>query len=141
MAIQPAPGYNIQWRRDGLLIIQEREQYLTDSITCLESNIAVINRLCAFYTNLVGDPAWPQDYVELARRSVREFVAQLGEFVYDLEMQLKRATLALQVAKDRKDIVSFFPRNFILLPFSLPALSFPYCSLRISLPHGITCTH
>jgi len=82
-----------------------------------------MNRLCTFCINFVEDPAWPQGYAGLAIHSVREFVSQLGEYVYDLEMQLKRASLALRVAKDRKEIVSSFPllssslRSFLFTSF------------------------
>lgn len=108
VAIQPTHGHSVQWEKDGLLIIQEREQYLTDSITCLESNIAVMKRLGTFYSGLVEDPAWPQSIATSTQRSVKDFVAKLDEYIYDLGMQLKRATLALQVAKDRKEIVSIW---------------------------------
>jgi hypothetical protein len=97
---------DVTWERDGLLYIQEREQYLTDSITCVESNIAVMKRLGTFYKDLVEDPSWPKSEVEAAKMNVKEFVAQLDEYMYDLEMQLKRANQALRLAKDRKDIVS-----------------------------------
>ncbi|KAK1751005.1 hypothetical protein QBC47DRAFT_351783 [Echria macrotheca] len=96
---------DVTWERDGLLYIQEREQYLTDSITCVESNIAVMKRLGTFYTDLVEDPSWPKSEVLAAKTNVKEFVAQLDEYMYDLEMQLKRANQALRLAKDRKDIL------------------------------------
>ncbi|KAK5659158.1 hypothetical protein OQA88_1248 [Cercophora sp. LCS_1] len=103
--IQASAENGVRWDRDGLIIVQDREQYLTDTITCLESNIAVMKRLGTFYTALVEDPAWPQADAAAAKWSVKEFVSQLDEYIYDISMQLKRANLALQIAKDRKEIL------------------------------------
>src|SRR6188474_1101472 len=100
------PDHLVQWDKNGMLVIQGRVEHLTDTITCVESNIAVMKRLQSFYADLVDDPAWPQNDILAYRRIVREFSSQLDEHIYDLSMQLKRATLALQIAKDRKEIVS-----------------------------------
>src|ERR1051325_10554986 len=106
--------YPIRWNKDGLLIIQEREDYLTDTTTCLESNLAIFRRLVQFYTSLVRDPLdqWSKKDMAEARRMVRDFASELDEHAYDVEMQLKRATLALKVAKERKEIVC--GRRFLL---------------------------
>ncbi|KAK0729526.1 hypothetical protein B0H67DRAFT_559020 [Lasiosphaeris hirsuta] len=98
--VGPGP---VEWDQSGLMVIQERERYLTNTITCLESNIAVMSRLKSFYTSLIEDPAWPQSDVAAVGRAVGEFAVQLDEYVYDISGQLKRANLALQTAKDRKE--------------------------------------
>jgi hypothetical protein len=68
-----------------------------------------MNRLQSFYKDLVDSPAWPQNEISEYTWAVRDFASQLGEHIYDLSMQLKRANIALQIGKDRKEIVSGTP--------------------------------
>lgn len=89
-----------------MLVIQTHIDHLTDTVTCIESNVAIMKRFQSFYTDLVDDPSWPQTDIVAYKHAVKEFVSQLGEHVYDLSMQLNRANLTLQIGKDRKDIVS-----------------------------------
>ena len=89
-----------------MLFIQKEIENLTDAVTCIESNIAVQTRCQRLYTDLIGDPAWPQSDIRAYGQTVKDFVSQVDEHVYDLSMQLQRANLALQMGKDRKDIVS-----------------------------------
>ena len=89
-----------------MLVIQIHIDHLTDTLACIESNVAIMNRFQSFYTDLVGDPAWPQADIVAYKHAVEEFVSQIGEHLYDLSMQLKRANLAIQIGKDRKDLVS-----------------------------------
>lgn len=97
---------HFEWDKTGMLVIQKHIEHLTDTITCIESNIAIMNRFQSFYTDLVEDPEWPQTDIIAYKHAVKEFVSQLGEHLYDLSMQLKRANLALHVGKDRKDILT-----------------------------------
>ena len=102
-----SPNRDFEWDKTGMLVIQQHTEHLTDTITCIESNIAIMNRFQSFYTDLVEDPAWPQPDIVAYKHAVKEFVSQLAEHLYDLSMQLKRANLALQqMGKDRKDIAS-----------------------------------
>ncbi|KAK0743530.1 hypothetical protein B0T18DRAFT_439395 [Schizothecium vesticola] len=96
---------HVDWDKTGMLVIQKHIDHLTDTLTCIESNVAITNRFQSFYTDLVDDPAWPQADIVAYKHAVKEFVSQLGEHLYDLSMQLKRANLALQIGKDRKDIL------------------------------------
>ncbi|KAK4451108.1 hypothetical protein QBC34DRAFT_58067 [Podospora aff. communis PSN243] len=99
------PDRDVRWDRNGMLVIQNLIEHLTDTVTCIESNIAIMNRLQSFYKDLVDNPAWPQNEISEYKWAVREFASQLGEHIYDLSMQLKRANIALQIGKDRKEIL------------------------------------
>ncbi|KAK3392809.1 hypothetical protein B0H63DRAFT_2043 [Podospora didyma] len=99
------PQGNINWMPEALVITQLREEYLLDSITALDSNVAILNRLGAFYKGLIQDPAWPQAELAAAQHCVSEFVSQLEEYTYDMGTHLKRARLTAQRSKDRKDIL------------------------------------
>lgn len=107
----------MNWKPDGLVIIQDREDLLNDTITALESNKAIMARLKRFYIDLIEDIDWSQlesdatkaeEAKEKAIRNVKDFNSSLDEYIYDSEMQIHRAKLAMQLAKDRKEIVSDF---------------------------------
>jgi uncharacterized protein YaaR (DUF327 family) len=89
-----------------MLVIQKHIEHVTDTITCIESNIAIMNRFQSFYADLLQDPARQGSDIARYKQAVKDFASQLREHVYDLSMQLKRANLTLQIGKDRKDIVS-----------------------------------
>jgi hypothetical protein len=71
----------------------------------LESNVAILTRLRTFYSDLVNDENFPTAYRSQAQRDVREFTSRIDEYIYDITLQITRAKLVAQLAKDRKDMV------------------------------------
>ena len=105
IAIQNSDN-SIYWEPGALNLTQEREEKIKDTLMALESNVAVKRRLRSFYQDLVNNPHFPAAERGAAKYHVKEFVSKLDEYIYDINLQITRARLAAQLAKERKEMVS-----------------------------------
>jgi hypothetical protein len=62
----------------------------------LEANNDIMKSLSNFYNSLLRN----------CNGDVREFVAQIGDMMYDANMQIRRAKLLVKITADRKALVS-----------------------------------
>lgn len=95
-----------EWRSGAIVIIQEREDKLRETLMALQSNTDIIKRLNRFYSELVDDHDFPSCHQVESSKLVRKFSAQLEEHLHDTEGQISRAQGLLTLISDRKQIVS-----------------------------------
>lgn len=71
----------------------------------LESNADNMNSLCAFYASLVNHDDFPSPERQACEKEVKSFASQLGDLIYDANMQTRRAGLLAKIMADRKALV------------------------------------
>ncbi|CAJ2504351.1 Uu.00g117450.m01.CDS01 [Anthostomella pinea] len=98
-------GMKLRWEPQSLTIIQKRDEKLRETITALEANAEIMDRLKVFYVNLVSDQDFPTQVRSCATHSVNEFASQMDEYIYDTRMQIKRAKVLSTLVSDRKQIL------------------------------------
>lgn len=95
-----------QWRSGAIVIIQEREDKLRETLMALQSNAEIMTRLNHFYSEIVEDYKFPSSHQVESRRLVKKFSSQSEEHLYDVQGQISRAEGLLTLISDRKQIVS-----------------------------------
>ncbi len=73
----------------------------------LEANAAVLTAIADYYANLVQNQSFPLRTGNEA--NVKIFVAQVRDAVSDCKMQSARAKLLVEIATERKTLVSSRP--------------------------------
>lgn len=72
----------------------------------LEANVDVMKSLCKFYIDLKTNRHFPKRLKDECGEDIQAFVAQVEDMIYDLKMQIARATVLVKITNDRKEIVS-----------------------------------
>ena len=79
----------------------------------LEANAHILASLRKFYERLLDNADFPLK--STCRKDVLTFAIRIEDMIYDLNMQIARAKLLVQITSDRRNLVSRVP----LLPFVL----------------------
>ncbi|TLD20995.1 hypothetical protein E2P81_ATG08659 [Venturia nashicola] len=95
--------YNPQHIQD----IQRRQDKINEIAMVLEANVDVMKSLCKFYTDLKSNRHFPQYLKESCDEDILTFTAQVEDMIYDLKMQIARATVLVKITNDRKEITFF----------------------------------
>jgi len=90
---------------EDLQLIQGYEDQVSEVIMILEANNDVMKSLGSFYDALLKNDAFDAVLKVQCREDVREFVAQIGDMMYDANMQIRRAKLLVKITADRKALV------------------------------------
>ncbi|TID14704.1 hypothetical protein E6O75_ATG08850 [Venturia nashicola] len=93
--------YNPQHIQD----IQRRQDKINEIAMVLEANVDVMKSLCKFYTDLKSNRHFPQYLKESCDEDILTFTAQVEDMIYDLKMQIARATVLVKITNDRKEII------------------------------------
>jgi hypothetical protein len=72
----------------------------------LEANNDIMKSLSNFYNSLLRNDDFDAELKVNCNGDVREFVAQIGDMMYDANMQIRRAKLLVKITADRKALVS-----------------------------------
>lgn len=107
-----------QWRSGAIVIIQEPEVKLRETLMALQSNADIVTRLGNFYSELVEDHNFPSVPLAESQRLLKKFSGQSGEHLHDVQGQISRAQGLLTPVSDRKAInCKWFPTNkeFLIL--------------------------
>jgi hypothetical protein len=86
--------------------IQRRQDKINEIVMVLEANVDVMKSLCKFYTDLKTNRHFPQALKDACGEDILAFTAQVEDMMYDLKMQIARATVLVKITNDRKEIVS-----------------------------------
>ncbi|KAI1870993.1 hypothetical protein JX265_006033 [Neoarthrinium moseri] len=87
---------------DDLFRVQECEDKINECVMTLESVANNLEALINFYTELVEDESFPASEKRTCKLSVNKFAKQIGELIYDINMQARRATVLAKIKADRK---------------------------------------
>jgi hypothetical protein len=90
---------------EDLQLVQGYEDQVNEVIMILEANNDIMKSLSEFYDNLLKNDAFDAVLKVQCREDVREFVAQIGDMIYDANMQIRRAKLLVKITADRKALV------------------------------------
>jgi hypothetical protein len=96
-----------QYRPQHIQDIQRRQDKINEIVMVLEANVDVMKSLCKFYTDLKTNRHFPQALKDACGEDILAFTAQVEDMMYDLKMQIARATVLVKITNDRKEIVSF----------------------------------
>lgn len=80
----------------------------------LEANAHILTSLRKFYKQLLGNQDF--DLQNTCREDVLVFASRIDDMICDLNMQIARAKLLVQITSDRKNLVSrrfSFYRQFV----------------------------
>ena len=93
-----------EYKPEDLQAVQNYEDMTNEAIMILAANIDVLTALREYYEGLVARKDFPLkgDCSE----SVVAFATQVNYMIYDLNMQISRAKLLVQITADRKSLVS-----------------------------------
>ena len=102
---------------NDLQLVQGYEDQVNEVIMILEANNDIMKSLSDFYDNLLKNDAFDAGLKVQCKEDVREFVAQIGDMMYDANMQIRRAKLLVKITADRKALVRilFLPRLLFAL--------------------------
>ncbi|KAJ4385510.1 hypothetical protein N0V93_009938 [Gnomoniopsis smithogilvyi] len=103
--MDPDGWVKTEWRSGAIVIIQEREDKLRETLMALQSNADIITRLGHFYRELVEDCNFPSAHRVESQRLVKKFSGQSEEHLHDIEGQISRAQGLLTLISDRKQIL------------------------------------
>jgi len=84
--------------------IQQQEEKIQKAVMLQESNTEVLESLKAFYGNVVENAGFPTK--DENKEDLSQFKEQLQEMINDSKLQISRAKLLLQIASNRKSLVS-----------------------------------
>lgn len=90
---------------EDLQLVQGYEDQVNEVIMILEANNDIMKSLSEFYDTLLKNDAFDAVLKVQCREDVREFVAQIGDMMYDANMQIRRAKLLVKITADRKALV------------------------------------
>ncbi|QDS74919.1 hypothetical protein FKW77_004190 [Venturia effusa] len=85
--------------------IQRRQDKINEIVMVLEANVDVMKSLCKFYTDLQSNRHFPQELKDSCGEDILAFSAQIEDMMYDLKMQVARATVLVKITNDRKEII------------------------------------
>jgi len=91
---------------EDLQLVQGYEDQINEVIMILEANNDIMKSLSEFYDGLLKNDAFDPVLKVQCKEDVREFSAQIGDMMYDANMQIRRAKLLVKIAADRKALVS-----------------------------------
>jgi hypothetical protein len=91
---------------EDLQLVQSYEDQVNEVIMILEANNDIMKSISNFYDSLLRHDAFNATLKVQCRGDVREFVAQIGDMIYDANMQIRRARLLVKITADRKALVS-----------------------------------
>lgn len=84
-------------------------QYWRDNanqaVMLLDANIEILNSLRKFYVNLMNRADFPTSLKTDCEHDLDVFLSQLDEIMKDLQRQLGRAKLIINIVNDRKELV------------------------------------
>ncbi|KAI4624880.1 uncharacterized protein J4E87_005361 [Alternaria ethzedia] len=84
-------------------------QYWRDNanqaVLLLNANIEILNSLRKFYVNLTNRADFPTSLKADCEHDLEVFLSQLDEIMKDLQRQLERARLIINIVNDRKELV------------------------------------
>jgi hypothetical protein len=95
-----------RYTSQDLQLVQNREDEVNEVIMILEANNDIMKSLSDFYDSLMRNDAFDASLKSQCKEDVREFVAQVGDMMYDANMQIRRAKLLVKITADRKALVS-----------------------------------
>ncbi|OAL52682.1 hypothetical protein IQ07DRAFT_642349 [Pyrenochaeta sp. DS3sAY3a] len=85
--------------------IQGYEDKVNEIIMILEANNDIMQSISSFYTNLMKNDDFDAGLKGACMEDVREFAMQIGDMIYDANMQIRRARLLVKITTDRKSLV------------------------------------
>lgn len=94
---------------EDLQLVQGYEDQVNEVIMILEANNDIMKSLSEFYDKLMSNDAFDAALKVQCKEDVREFVAQIGDMMYDANMQIRRAKLLVKITADRKALVCDMP--------------------------------
>ncbi|KAF3046160.1 hypothetical protein E8E11_000049 [Didymella keratinophila] len=89
----------------NLQLVQSYEDKVNEIILILEGNNDVMKSLSGFYCDLMKSDDFDLVLKKQCAEDVREFSAQIGDMMYDINMQIRRARLLVKMTADRKALV------------------------------------
>ncbi|ORY12543.1 hypothetical protein BCR34DRAFT_563656 [Clohesyomyces aquaticus] len=90
---------------DDLQLVQGYEDQVNEVIMILEANNDIMKSLSDFYDSLLKNDAFDAGLKDQCKENIREFVEQIGDMIYDANMQIRRAKLLVKITADRKALV------------------------------------
>lgn len=90
---------------EDLQVIQMYEDKVNEIIMILEANNDIMQSIASFYTNLMKNDDFDAVLKRACMEDVREFAMQVGDMIYDANMQIRRARLLVKITTDRKSLV------------------------------------
>lgn len=95
-----------QYKPEHIQDVQRRQDKINEILMVLEANVDVMKSLCKFYTDLKTNQHFPKALKDSCSEDIMAFAAQVEDMIYDLKMQIARATVLVKITSDRKEIVS-----------------------------------
>ncbi|KAF2469602.1 uncharacterized protein BDR25DRAFT_228622 [Lindgomyces ingoldianus] len=88
-----------------LQLVQIYEDKVSEVIMILEANNDIMKSLSNFYDGLLKNDAFDDVLKRDCREDIRDLVAQIGDMIYEANMQIRRAKLLVKITADRKGLV------------------------------------